>query len=56
MDLNNNPCLRERFKHYLNKGGVGHKTGIKLYIYHPIHIHGGDFGLITNLTKVKNYG
>jgi hypothetical protein len=22
------------------KGGWGHKTGIKLYIYHPINLHG----------------
>jgi len=31
---------------------------MKFYIplYHPINLHGGDFGLITNLTKVKNYG
>ena len=29
---------------------------MKFYIplYHPINLHGGDFGLITNLTKVKN--
>jgi len=26
-----------------NEGGWGHKTGIKLYIYHPINLHGGDF-------------
>ena len=22
------------------KGGWGHKTGINLYIYHPINLHG----------------
>ena len=24
----------------MNEGGWGHKTGIKLYIYHPINLHG----------------
>ena len=30
---------------HLNKAkvGWGHKTGIKLYIYHPINLHGVDF-------------
>ncbi len=28
------------------KGGWGHKTGIKLYIYHPINLHGGDFRFV----------
>ena len=36
--------------------GWGHKTGIKLSIYHPNNLHGGEFGLLTYLTKVKNYG
>ena len=27
----------------IDEGGWGHKTGIKLYIYHPINLHGGDF-------------
>jgi len=27
------------------EGGWGHKAGIKLYIYHPINLHGGDFRL-----------
>jgi len=36
--------------------GWDHKTGIKIYIFHPINLHGGDFGFITNLTKVKYYG
>ena len=25
-------------------------------IFHPINLHGGDFGLLNYLTKVKNYG
>jgi len=49
-------CLRERYKHYLNEGGWGHKTGIKLRIYHPIYLPGEIFGLLNYLTKVKNYG
>jgi len=27
----------------IDEGGWGHKTGIKLYIYHPINLHGVDF-------------
>jgi hypothetical protein len=27
----------------VKEGGWGHKTGIKLYIYRPINLHGGDF-------------
>jgi len=26
-----------------NEGGWAHKTGTKLYIYHPTNLHGGDF-------------
>ena len=35
-------CLKESMK-----GGWGHKTGIKLYIYHPINLHGGDFRFVN---------
>ena len=27
----------------IDEGGWGYKTGIKLYIYHPINLHGVDF-------------
>ena len=27
----------------IDEGGWGHKTGINLYMYHPINLHGGDF-------------
>jgi len=27
-------------------GGWGHKTSIKLYIYHPINLHGVDFRFV----------
>jgi len=29
------------------KGGWGHKTSIKLYIYHPINLHGVDFRFVN---------
>jgi hypothetical protein len=35
---------------HLNKakgGGGGHKTGIKLYIYHPINLHGGEIRFLN---------
>ena len=31
----------------IDEGGWGHKTGIKLYIYHPINLHGGDFRFVN---------
>jgi hypothetical protein len=31
----------------VKEGGWGHKTGIKLYIYHPINLHEGDFRSLT---------
>ena len=30
----------------IDEGG-GHKTGIKLDIYHPINLHGGDFRFVN---------
>ena len=33
------------------RGGWGHKTGIKLYIYHPINLHGGDFRFVNLIYK-----
>ena len=30
------------------KGG-GHKTGIKIYIYHPINLHGGEIQFVNLL-------
>ena len=35
------------------KGGWSHKTGIKLYIYHPLNLHGGDFRFLTYFTQGK---
>ena len=29
------------------QGGWGHKTGIKLCIYHPINLQGGDFRFVN---------
>ena len=29
------------------KGGWGHKTGIKLYIYHPINLHGVEIRFLN---------
>ena len=29
------------------KGGWGHKTGINLYIYHPINLHGGEIRFLN---------
>ena len=31
----------------IRKVGWGHKTVTKLYIYHPINLHGGDFRFIN---------
>ena len=31
---------------------VGHKTGIKIYIYHPINLHGGEIQFV-NLINVR---
>ena len=28
---------------------VGHKTGIKIYIYHPINLHGGEIQFVNLL-------
>ena len=36
----------------INEWGVGHKTGIKLYIYHPINLQGGDLELHRNFTEI----
>jgi len=47
LRLRNQYCLRGRFKHYLNEGGWGHKTGIKLCIYHPINLHGVEFRFVN---------
>jgi len=41
-------CLKESMK-----GGWGHKTGIKLHIYHPITYTGEKFGLLTYFTQSK---
>ena len=35
------------------KGGWGHKTGIKLSIYHPINLHGGDFRFVKLFNQGK---
>ena len=35
-------------KHHLNKGGWIHKTGIRLCIYHPINLHGGEFTIFMS--------
>jgi len=40
-------------EHYLNKGGWGHKTAFKLYIYHPINLHGGDFRFVKLFNQGK---
>ena len=32
---------------------VGHKTGIKLCIYHPVNLHGGDFRFVNLFNQVK---
>jgi hypothetical protein len=29
--------------------GGGHKTGIKIYIYHPINLHGGEIQFVNLL-------
>ena len=31
----------------MNEGGWGHKTGIKLYIYHPINLHGIEISFLN---------
>ena len=31
----------------------GHKTGIKLYIYHPINLHGVEIRFLTYFTQGK---
>ena len=33
--------------------GWGHKTGIKLCIYHPINLHGGEFRFVNLFNQVK---
>ena len=35
-------CLKESMKR-----GWGHKTGIKIDIYHPINLHGGEIRLVN---------
>ena len=52
----NQHYLRGRFKNYLNKVGEGPQKGYPaLYIIPSIYT-GEILGLLTFLTKVKNYG
>ena len=37
------------------KGGWGHKTGIKLYIYHPINLHGSEIRFL-NFEQLNQMG
>ena len=46
-------CLRERFEHNVKEGGGGHKTGIKLCIYHPINLHGVEFRFVNLFNQGK---
>ena len=36
--------------------GVGSQNGHQALFDHTVHLHGGDFGLITNLNNVMNFG
>ena len=40
----------------IDEGGCGHKMGINPSNYILFTYTGENFGLITNLTKVMNYG
>ena len=42
--------------HHLNDVEGGPQNGHQALFDHPVHLHGGYFGLITNFTKVMNYG
>jgi len=37
------------------KGGWGHKTGIKLYIYNPINLHGSEIRFL-NFEQLNQMG
>jgi len=43
--------LRETEHRYGYKKTIkgGHKTGIKIYIYHPINLHGGEIQFVNLL-------
>ena len=46
--------MDEEHMHKAMEGGVGpHNTGIKLHIYHPINLHGGDFWFVKLFNQVK---
>jgi hypothetical protein len=36
------PDQLEPLSKIINEGGWGNKTGINLYIYHPINLHGDE--------------
>ena len=55
LSLINQYLLRGRFNYNVKEGACGHKTGIKLYIYHLIHIHGAIFCFI-NFEKLNAIG
>ena len=49
-------CLRGRFKHNVKEGGGATKQASSFIYIIPSTYTGEIFGLLTYLTKVKNYG
>ena len=41
------PDQPEALPERINEGGWGHKTGIKLCIYHPINLHGVEIRFLN---------
>ena len=49
-------CLRGRFEHNLKEGGGATKRASSFIYNIPSTYTGENFGLLTYLTKVQNYG